>query len=64
MPKLSDAMESGKIIKWLKKEGDQVKGGDILPRSRRTKPTSKERLALAFCARFSSWPGRPPRSGL
>jgi pyruvate dehydrogenase E2 component (dihydrolipoamide acetyltransferase) len=30
MPKLSDAMESGKIIKWLKKEGDQVKGGDIL----------------------------------
>jgi len=30
MPKLSDAMESGKIIKWLKKEGDPVKGGDIL----------------------------------
>src|SRR6266550_899798 len=30
MPKLSDAMESGKIIKWLKKEGDQVEGGDIL----------------------------------
>ena len=30
MPKLSDAMESGKIIKWLRKEGDQVKGGDIL----------------------------------
>src|SRR5215468_6690706 len=30
MPKLSDAMESGKIIKWLKKEGDPVQGGDIL----------------------------------
>ena len=30
MPKLSDAMESGKIIKWLKKEGDRIKGGDIL----------------------------------
>src|SRR5262245_28902634 len=30
MPKLSEAMESGKIIKWLKKEGDQIKGGDIL----------------------------------
>jgi len=30
MPKLSDAMESGKIIKWLKKEGDQIQGGDIL----------------------------------
>ena len=30
MPKLSEAMESGKIIKWLKREGDRVAGGDIL----------------------------------
>ena len=30
MPKLSEAMESGEIIKWLKKEGDRVQGGDIL----------------------------------
>src|SRR6059036_870351 len=30
MPKLSDAMEGGKIIKWLKKEGDRINGGDIL----------------------------------
>src|SRR5256712_8643608 len=30
MPKLSEAMESGKIIKWLKKEGERVQGGDIL----------------------------------
>jgi pyruvate dehydrogenase E2 component (dihydrolipoamide acetyltransferase) len=30
MPKLSEAMETGKIIKWLKKEGDPVQGGDIL----------------------------------
>ena len=30
MPKLSEAMETGKIIKWLKKEGDRVSGGDIL----------------------------------
>jgi len=30
MPKLSDAMETGKIIKWLKKEGDRINGGDIL----------------------------------
>src|SRR5712692_5682470 len=30
MPKLSEAMESGKIIKWLKREGDRVQGGDIL----------------------------------
>src|SRR5205814_127726 len=30
MPKLSEAMEAGKIIKWLKKEGDRIQGGDIL----------------------------------
>src|SRR2546428_9934465 len=30
MPKLSEAMESGKLIKWLKKEGDRIQGGDIL----------------------------------
>jgi len=30
MPKLSDQMETGKIIKWLKKEGDRVNSGDIL----------------------------------
>jgi pyruvate dehydrogenase E2 component (dihydrolipoamide acetyltransferase) len=30
MPKLSEAMESGKIIKWLKNEGDRVQSGDIL----------------------------------
>jgi len=30
MPKLSDAMETGKVIKWVKKEGDSVKGGDVI----------------------------------
>jgi len=30
MPKLSEAMETGKIIKWIKKEGDRVTAGDIL----------------------------------
>jgi len=30
MPKLSDAMETGKVIKWLKKVGDPVKGGDVI----------------------------------
>lgn len=30
MPKLSDQMETGKIIKWLKQEGDRVAAGDIL----------------------------------
>src|SRR5262249_23007407 len=30
MPKLSDAMETGKVIQWLKKEGEPVKGGDVI----------------------------------
>jgi pyruvate dehydrogenase E2 component (dihydrolipoamide acetyltransferase) len=30
MPRLSDSMETGKIIRWLKKEGDEVKKGEPL----------------------------------
>lgn len=30
MPKLSDAMTEGKVLQWLKKEGDRVQGGDVL----------------------------------
>ncbi len=30
MPKLSDAMEEGRLLQWLKKEGDRVQGGDVL----------------------------------
>ena len=30
MPKLSDTMEEGKILKWLVKEGDTISSGDII----------------------------------
>ena len=30
MPKLSEAMETGKVIKWIKKEGDRIEGGEII----------------------------------
>ena len=30
MPRLSDAMETGKILRWLKKEGEEVKKGEPL----------------------------------
>ncbi len=30
MPKLSDTMQVGTLVKWLKKEGDAVKSGDML----------------------------------
>ncbi|UDQ88925.1 biotin/lipoyl-binding protein, partial [Xanthobacter autotrophicus] len=30
MPALSPTMEKGNLAKWLKKEGDTVKSGDVL----------------------------------
>ena len=30
MPALSPTMEEGKLAKWLKKVGDQVKSGDVI----------------------------------
>src|SRR5712691_8681968 len=30
MPKMGDTMEEGKILRWIKKEGDQVKKGESL----------------------------------
>src|SRR5437899_11279192 len=30
MPKMGDTMEEGKILRWMKKESDQVKKGDAL----------------------------------
>ncbi|MFD2252213.1 biotin/lipoyl-containing protein, partial [Pseudochelatococcus lubricantis] len=30
MPALSPTMESGKLSKWLKKEGDAIKSGDVI----------------------------------
>ena len=33
MPKLSDTMSVGTLVKWHKKVGDEVKNGDILART-------------------------------
>ncbi|HYT35484.1 MAG TPA: biotin/lipoyl-containing protein, partial [Ktedonobacteraceae bacterium] len=30
MPKMGDSMEEGKILQWLKKEGDPVKKGEMI----------------------------------
>src|SRR5215470_7348618 len=30
MPRLSDTMEEGKILRWLKKVGDRIEVGDII----------------------------------
>ena len=39
MPNLSPTMEKGNIAKWLKKEGDQIKPGDILAQIETDKAT-------------------------
>ena len=39
MPALSPTMEKGKLSKWLKKEGDKVKSGDVLAESETDKAT-------------------------
>src|SRR6201989_3277133 len=38
MPALSPTMEKGNLAKWLKKEGDAVKSGDIIAEIETTKP--------------------------
>jgi pyruvate dehydrogenase E2 component (dihydrolipoamide acetyltransferase) len=30
MPKLSEAMETGKLLRWLKQEGERINGGDLV----------------------------------
>ena len=39
MPKLSDTMTTGDLVKWLKKEGDVVKSGDMLAEVQTDKAT-------------------------
>lgn len=39
MPKLSDQMTEGKIAEWLKKEGDEIKPGDVVAQVETEKAT-------------------------
>src|SRR6266545_3778221 len=39
MPKLSDQMTEGKIVEWLKKEGDEIKAGDVVAQVETEKAT-------------------------
>jgi pyruvate dehydrogenase E2 component (dihydrolipoamide acetyltransferase) len=39
MPKLSDQMTEGKIAEWVKKEGDEVKAGDVVAQVETEKAT-------------------------
>ena len=56
MPKLSDRWRRAVLIKWLKKEGDKISGGDILAEVETDKAdVEMEAFGSASCAR-SSWP--------
>ena len=55
MPALSPTMEKGKLAKWLKKEGDRVKSGDILAEIETDKATMEvEAVDEGTSARSSS----------
>ena len=44
MPKLSDTMTVGTLVKWLKKESDPVKAGDMLAEVETDKATMEHPL--------------------
>src|ERR1700730_310902 len=41
MPALSPTMEKGNLARWLKKEGDKIKAGDVLAEIETDKATMK-----------------------
>src|ERR671929_2019656 len=45
MPALSPTMEKGNLAKWLKKEGDQVKAGDVIAEIETDKATMEVEAA-------------------
>ncbi len=63
MPKLSDTMEEGKILRWLKHPGDEVHHGERWPRSRPTRPTWCSKLSMRACSKRSATQGRRIREG-
>ena len=61
MPALSPTMEEGKLSKWLVKEGDTVKPGDVLAEIETDKATMEvEASTRAWSASF--WSPRAPRA--
>ena len=61
MPALSPTMDEGKLAKWLKNEGDQVKSGDIIAEIETDKATMEvEAVEKARSPR--SWFPRAPKA--
>ena len=62
MPALSPTMEKGKLAKWLKKEGDKVKSGDVLAEIE-TAQTLKEAKPARPVSRSPSRKAGPASTG-
>ena len=62
MPKMGDTMEEGKILRWIKKEGDPVKKGEMLAEVETDKVNIEiEAFASVHCAGYWFPKGtRPP----
>ena len=61
MPALSPTMEKGNLAKWLKKEGDKIKSGDVIAEIETDKATMEVRGRRRGHARQDRGAGRHRR---
>lgn len=65
MPRMSDTMEEGVIVEWLKKEGDEVKPGDVLAEVETDKATMElENYHEGFLLHIGVKEGAVPVNGI
>ena len=65
MPRMSDTMEEGVIVEWLKKEGDEVKPGDVLAEVETDKATMElENYHEGFLLHIGVEKGAVPVNGI
>ncbi len=60
MPALSPTMTEGNLAKWLKKEGDEIRAGDVIAEIETDKATM-EVEAVDEAGSASSWSTRAPK---
>ena len=62
MPALSPTMEEGKLAKWLVKEGQTIKAGDVIAEIETDKATMEVEAVRRGQARQDPGGGRAPRA--
>src|SRR5262249_36356917 len=63
MPKLSDSMEQGTILTWLKTDGEQVHAGEDLLEIETDKAPAPNEAAAAGIGEITAPEGAPPPVG-